>query len=105
LKLFPNLLPSTYEGQSAKDVKAKNLRATRKEVSSFLRQTMKETGLPVSAENAQREEFAEFFRKVVILLLSSWLSRADLTNNRSALPESRQLRLMLLKSARYSKMI
>ncbi|OCK97145.1 LETM1-domain-containing protein [Cenococcum geophilum 1.58] len=64
LKLFPNLLPSTYEGQSAKDVKAKNLRATRKEVSSFLRQTMKETGLPVSAENAQREEFAEFFRKV-----------------------------------------
>lgn len=70
LKLFPNLLPSTYEGQSAKDVKAKNLRATRKEVSSFLRQTMKETGLPVSAENAQREEFAEFFRKVVILLLS-----------------------------------
>jgi hypothetical protein len=85
-------------------VKAKNLRATRKEVSSFLRQTMKETGLPVSAENAQREEFAEFFRKVVILLLS-WLSRADLTNNRSALPESRQLRLMLLKSARYSKTI
>ena len=105
LKLFPNLLPSTYEGQSAKDVKAKNLRATRKEVSSFLRQTMKETGLPVSADNAQREEFAEFFRKVVILLLSSWLSRADLTNNRSALPESRQLRLMLLKSARYSKTI
>ncbi|OCK83832.1 LETM1-domain-containing protein, partial [Lepidopterella palustris CBS 459.81] len=64
LKLFPNLLPSTYEGQKAKDVKAKNLRATRKEVSSFLRQTMKETGLPVSAENAQKEEFAEFFRKV-----------------------------------------
>jgi len=64
LKLFPNMLPSTYEGQSAKDVKAKNLRATRKEVSSFLRQTLKETGLPVSAENAHREEFAEFFRKV-----------------------------------------
>jgi LETM1 and EF-hand domain-containing protein 1, mitochondrial len=64
LKLFPNLLPSTYEGQSAKDAKAKSLRATRKEVSSFLRQTLKETGLPVSAENAQREEFAEFFRKV-----------------------------------------
>ncbi|KAF2806729.1 LETM1-domain-containing protein [Mytilinidion resinicola] len=64
LKLFPNMLPSTYEGQSAKDVKAKNLRATRKEVSSFLRQTLQETGLPVSTENAQREEFHEFFRKV-----------------------------------------
>jgi LETM1 and EF-hand domain-containing protein 1 len=64
LKLFPNLLPSTYEGQSSKDAKATTLRSTRKEVSSFLRQTLKETGLPVSAENAQREEFSDFFRKV-----------------------------------------
>lgn len=64
LRLFPNLLPSTYEGQKSKDTKATNLRATRKEVSNFLRNTLKETGLPVSAINAQRDEFAEFFRKV-----------------------------------------
>lgn len=64
LKLFPNMLPSTYEGQSSKDAKAKHLRSTRKEVSEFLRTTLKETGLPISAENAQRAEFAEFFRKV-----------------------------------------
>ncbi|RDL32961.1 LETM1-domain-containing protein [Venustampulla echinocandica] len=64
LKLFPNLLPSTYEGQKSKDTKATNLRATRKEVSSFLRDTLKETGLPLSPANAQKEEFAEFFRKV-----------------------------------------
>ena len=64
LKLFPNLLPSTYEGQKSKDAKVKTLRDTRKEVSSFLRDTLKETGLPVSAVNAQKEEFAEFFRKV-----------------------------------------
>ncbi|KAI4121962.1 MAG: hypothetical protein LQ338_006075 [Usnochroma carphineum] len=64
LKLFPNLLPSTYEGQKSKDAKASTLRKTRKEVSSFLRNTLKETGLPVSAVNAQKEEFAEFFRKV-----------------------------------------
>ena len=64
LRLFPNLLPSTYEGQKSKDKKATNLRATRKEVSSFLRDTLKETGLPVSAANAQRAEFGEFFRKV-----------------------------------------
>ncbi|KAI9835180.1 MAG: hypothetical protein M1819_002550 [Sarea resinae] len=64
LKLFPNMLPSTYEGQKSKDKKATNLRATRKEVSSFLRATLQETGLPVSAANAQREEFTEFFRKV-----------------------------------------
>lgn len=64
LKLFPNLLPSTYEGQISKDKKAKDLRTTRKEVSSFLRDTLKETGLPVSAVNAQKEEFTDFFRKV-----------------------------------------
>ncbi len=64
LRLFPNLLPSTYEGQKSKDAKATHLRATRKEVSSFLRDTLKETGLPVSAVNAQKEEFTEFFRKV-----------------------------------------
>jgi len=64
LKLFPNMLPSTYEGQNSKDAKATSLRSTRKEVSNFLRQTLRESGLPVSAANAQREEFTEFFRKV-----------------------------------------
>lgn len=64
LKLFPNLLPSTYEGQKSKDTKATNLRATRKEVSNFLRNTLKETGLPLSPANAQKEEFSQFFRKV-----------------------------------------
>lgn len=64
LKIFPNMLPSTYEGQNSKDKKASHLRTTRKEVSNFLRDTLKETGLPVSAVNAQKEEFTEFFRKV-----------------------------------------
>ncbi|KAI9682896.1 MAG: LETM1 domain-containing protein mdm28, mitochondrial [Trizodia sp. TS-e1964] len=64
LKLFPNLLPSTYEGQKSKEAKTASLRATRKEVSNFLRLTLKETGLPVSAVNAQKEEFTEFFRKL-----------------------------------------
>lgn len=64
LKLFPNLLPSTYEGQTSKDKKASNLRATRKDVSNFLRNTLKETGLPLSSANAQKEEFTQFFRKV-----------------------------------------
>jgi LETM1 and EF-hand domain-containing protein 1 len=66
LKLFPNMLPSTYEGQKSKDKKMSTLRATRKEVSSFLRDTLKETGLPLSPSTAysQREEFTNFFRKV-----------------------------------------
>lgn len=66
LKLFPNLLPSTYEEQKTKDEKAAALRATRKEVSQLLRQTLKESGLGItlSPTTAQREEFANFFRKV-----------------------------------------
>ncbi|KAK4241829.1 LETM1-like protein-domain-containing protein [Achaetomium macrosporum] len=64
LKLFPNLLPSTYEGQKTKDQKASTLRATRKEVSDFLRQTLRETGLPLTQATAQREEFTNFFRKL-----------------------------------------
>jgi LETM1 and EF-hand domain-containing protein 1 len=64
LKLFPNLLPSTYEGQTTKDKKAATLRATRKEVSQFLRGTLLETGLPLTAATAQKEEFGIFFRKL-----------------------------------------
>ena len=64
LKLFPNLLPSTYEDAKSKEKKASRLRSSRKEVSNFLRSTLRESGLPVSAANAQKEEFTEFFRKV-----------------------------------------
>lgn len=64
LKLFPNLLPSTYEGQKSREDKAAHLRETRKQVSSFLRNTLRETGLAVSAVNAKKEEFTGFFRKV-----------------------------------------
>lgn len=64
LKLFPNMLPSTFEGEKSKEKKATLLRSTRKEVSTFLRQTLKESGLPLTAATAQKEEFANFFRKV-----------------------------------------
>jgi LETM1 and EF-hand domain-containing protein 1, mitochondrial len=64
LRLFPNMLPSTYEDAKSKEKKATRLRANRKEVSQFLRQTLKESGIPVSAANAQKEEFTEFFRKL-----------------------------------------
>lgn len=64
LRLFPNLLPSTYEGAKSKENKATRLRTSRKEVSKFLRQTMRESGLPISQATAQKEEFTEFFRKL-----------------------------------------
>ncbi|KAH6959290.1 LETM1-like protein-domain-containing protein [Fusarium avenaceum] len=64
LKLFPNMLPSTFEGQKSKEAKATLLRSTRKEVSQFLRQTLGESGLPLSQATTQKEEFSNFFRKV-----------------------------------------
>ncbi|KAJ5210432.1 hypothetical protein N7491_010239 [Penicillium cf. griseofulvum] len=64
LKLFPNMLPSTYEGQKARDTKALNLSSTRKEVSGFLRNTLRETGLPFTASTVKNEEFTDFFRKI-----------------------------------------
>ena len=64
LKLFPNLLPSTYEGQKSKESKAAHLRDTRKQVSSFLRNTLRESGLPILAVDTKKEEFTEFFKKV-----------------------------------------
>ncbi|KAK2743168.1 mrs7 family protein [Colletotrichum kahawae] len=64
LRLFPNMLPSTYEGQKSKDAKANTLRATRKEVSEFLRSSLKETGLPLTPATTQSEAFAVFFRKL-----------------------------------------
>lgn len=67
LKVFPNLLPSTYEDQKAKDLKSSKLRSTRRDVSDFLRKTLRESGIPLSAKTRQREEFTQFFKKVVKL--------------------------------------
>lgn len=64
LKLFPNLLPSTYEGQTAKDARAGKLRSTRTEVSTFLRDSLQESGLPISKVNMQSDEFKAFFKKI-----------------------------------------
>jgi LETM1 and EF-hand domain-containing protein 1, mitochondrial len=64
LKLFPNMLPSTYEGEKAKEAKRVALSKTRKDVSNFLRTTIQESGLYISKATKQSEEFAEFFKKV-----------------------------------------
>lgn len=66
LKIFPNMLPSTYEDQKQKDAKLAKLRTTRKDVSDFIRKTLSEGGLPISAKTRQSEEFTQFFKKVRI---------------------------------------
>ncbi|KAG5513540.1 hypothetical protein PMAC_000972 [Pneumocystis sp. 'macacae'] len=64
LKLFPNMLPSTYEADKDKEKRQTKLSDTRKSVSQFLRTTLQETGLPFSTTTKQRQEFTEFFRKI-----------------------------------------
>uniref|UniRef100_A0A060T0A3 ARAD1C14938p n=1 Tax=Blastobotrys adeninivorans TaxID=409370 RepID=A0A060T0A3_BLAAD len=66
LKLFPNMLPSTYESEKDKQAKSKKLRHTRGKVSAFLRQTVTESGvtLPVNITPEQREQFSDFFKQI-----------------------------------------
>lgn len=63
LKLFPNMLPSTFEGQMAKDEKERKLLRVRLEMAKFLQETVRENGL--KANNVvHSDEFKDFFRKV-----------------------------------------
>ncbi|KAL5606404.1 hypothetical protein BROUX41_002821 [Berkeleyomyces rouxiae] len=64
LKLFPGMLPSTFEGDKSKAAKASILRATRKDVSTFLQSTLQETGIPLAIASSQKEEFRRFFTKL-----------------------------------------
>lgn len=66
LKLFPGLLPSTYMSSNDIEKRARSLRKTRGSVSSFLKDTVNESGIaaPASITPEQREQFIEFFEKV-----------------------------------------
>ena len=64
IKVFPGILPSTFEDKKSKEDKSRRLRAARKDVSKFLRSTLKETGLPIAKSTYQKEQFTTFFRKV-----------------------------------------
>ena len=64
IRLFPNMLPSTYEGENIKEAKRVALSKTRKDVSQFLRTTIQESGLYLSKATQQSKEFSEFFKKV-----------------------------------------
>lgn len=66
LKLFPNMLPSTYESEKDKQAKSKKLRTTRGKVSTFLRQTVAESGvtLPTNITPEQRQQFSDFFKQI-----------------------------------------
>lgn len=63
LKIFPNMLPSTYESKTDKEKKMKRLRKTRELVSESLRQSVR-VKLPSYVTEDQKADFREFFRLV-----------------------------------------
>ena len=64
LKLFPNMLPSTFEDKFAADEKKRKLLRVRLEMAKFLQETIKESGIRASESITGSEEFKEFFRKI-----------------------------------------
>ncbi|KAL5490386.1 YLH47 [Sanghuangporus weigelae] len=66
LKLFPNMLPSTFEDKFAAEEKQRKLLRVRLEMAKFLQETVRESGLRANAHIIGSDEFKEFFRKVRI---------------------------------------
>ncbi|ORY94813.1 LETM1-like protein-domain-containing protein [Syncephalastrum racemosum] len=66
LKLFPNMLPSTYESKSQEEEKKRKLLKVRLEMAKFLQETIAESGFPGSDSAQAAQQFAEFFRKIRI---------------------------------------
>lgn len=64
VKLFPNMLPSTFESKFAQEEKRRRLLRLRLEMAKFLQETIKEGGLQVSDQVKDSDAFKTFFRKV-----------------------------------------
>ncbi|KAF7968568.1 hypothetical protein HWV62_30111 [Athelia sp. TMB] len=64
LKLFPNMLPSTFEDKFAAEEKQRKLLRVRLEMAKFLQETLRESGLKANAHIIGSDAFKEFFRKV-----------------------------------------
>lgn len=71
LKIFPNLLPSTYESNQDKQKKREKLMAIRSKASTFLRNTIQESNnlmkLPKKITEEEKFLFIEFFRKINVI--------------------------------------
>ncbi|KAG8935935.1 hypothetical protein FRC02_005410 [Tulasnella sp. 418] len=63
IKLFPNMLPSTFEDKFAAEEKERKLIRVRLEMAKFLTETLRESPLKSSAILGT-DEFKEFFRKL-----------------------------------------
>jgi LETM1 and EF-hand domain-containing protein 1, mitochondrial len=90
LKLFPNMLPSTFEDKFAavsvysnssshnacfsQEEKQRKLLRVRLEMAKFLQETLRESGLKANAHIVGSDAFKEFFRKVSYDLYFSFTS-------------------------------
>ncbi|CAI5757661.1 unnamed protein product [Candida verbasci] len=63
LKIFPNLLPSTYESKTDKQKKKAKLKKTRNAASEYIKKTMEQSGLKLSKKitDSEKEGFVQFF--------------------------------------------
>ncbi|KAI8333912.1 LETM1-like protein-domain-containing protein [Chlamydoabsidia padenii] len=66
LKLFPNMLPSTFENKSLEEEKKRKTLKVRLEMARFLQETISETGFAGSDNEESAKEFTDFFRKIRI---------------------------------------
>lgn len=66
LKIFPNLLPSTYESLLDRNKKRAKLSKTRVSTSDFIKKTMEESGLKLSKKitEEEKEAFVSFFHTI-----------------------------------------
>lgn len=66
LKIFPNLLPSTYESKQDKKKKRAKLSKTRVSTSEYIKRTMEESGLKLSKKitEEEKEAFVSFFHTI-----------------------------------------
>ncbi|CAO1624596.1 unnamed protein product [Parajaminaea phylloscopi] len=64
IKIFPNMLPSTFESKFAAEEKRRGLIKVRLEMAKFLQGTIREGGIQATDKVKTSDEFKEFFRKV-----------------------------------------
>uniref|UniRef100_A0A673BEZ1 Mitochondrial proton/calcium exchanger protein n=1 Tax=Sphaeramia orbicularis TaxID=375764 RepID=A0A673BEZ1_9TELE len=65
LKLFPNMLPSTFETQSKKEERLKKELRVKLEMAKFLQDTIEEIALRnKAAQDSATKEFSTFFQKI-----------------------------------------
>ncbi|KAF5365688.1 hypothetical protein D9758_003204 [Tetrapyrgos nigripes] len=64
LKLFPSMLPSTFEDKFAAEEKQRKLLRSRLEMAKFLQETLRESPLKANSHIVGSDAFKEFFRKV-----------------------------------------